>query len=470
MTSSTRSSRSSMLTTSHSHSDPSAPNPSANGGGRVPSFHLCASAPLLLEPVTHSKLNIHTPRPGSKKLQDAKSFESSSLKPGSRRPSAPHANALRASDHALSTLTTGTTRKPRSTIRLPVHYKSSDCGTRCELPDRYIPLRESNCAPTTPFHVLKKPRELSPEEKLLRRRPPKDDPFMPSHLPRYFSGSKVASNRVFSPHYRPHLVTEPTYTGSDSPFRHTRDISRQISYGAVWNVGGNSASLGRASTTVARGSGSHFASGTTAPMFTARFLPQTAANEEREKHKSRVALALDFDPATRLIQSSKPWSLLRGLPNPASSDYERFSPFVWKDNAWKRNGRDLCKCQFCSQGQSSACIVSCCSSNEAPGRLLIIFCRPLSYLGPLRVPRPMTDHQAHCQGCLYPSRVSESSPIVRFAFSMRPSSAMTFIAQHWRIHPHPAFLLLVWVIVCICGPKILEYSILPLAISIPPTT
>ncbi|RAK82685.1 WD40 repeat domain-containing protein [Aspergillus fijiensis CBS 313.89] len=164
---------------------------------------------------------------------------------------------------------------------------------------------------------------------------------MSSHLPRYFSGSKVASNRVCSPHYRPHLVTEPTYTGSDSPFRDTRDISRQISYGAVWNVGGNSASLGRASTTVARGSGSHFASGTTAPMFTARFLPQTAANEEREKHKSRVALALDFDPATRLIQSSKPWSLLRGLPNPASSDYERFSPFVWKDNAWKRNGRDL---------------------------------------------------------------------------------------------------------------------------------
>ncbi|RAL09731.1 WD40 repeat-like protein [Aspergillus homomorphus CBS 101889] len=340
MTSSTRSSRSSMLAASAARSDPSLPIISTSKGGRVLSSHLRASAPSLLEPVTHSQLNIHTPPPGSKKSQDGKGVPYSPLKPTSRRSSAPAANVLRAPEQGVSASIPAPKKRTQAKVRLPVHYKSPDWNARSVVPDRYIPARESNCAPTTPFHIVKKPRELSPEEKLLRRRPPRDDPFMPSHLPRSFSGPKVASNRICSTHYRPHLVTEPVYTGSDSS-RELRDLSRQISNGAVWNVGGSSAALGRASMTVPRGSGTHFASGTTAPMFTAKFLPQTAANEEREKHKSRVALALDFDPATRLVRSSRPWSLSRELPCPKSSDCERFSPFVWKDNAWKRNGRDL---------------------------------------------------------------------------------------------------------------------------------
>ncbi|PWY87272.1 cell cycle regulatory protein [Aspergillus sclerotioniger CBS 115572] len=84
------------------------------------------------------------------------------------------------------------------------------------------------------------------------------------------------------------------------------------------------------------GSGGQFASGTTAPMFAAKFLPQIASTEEREKHKSRVALALNIDPARRLLKNCKLWPLLESLPSPSSPDYERFAPFVWKDNAWKR--------------------------------------------------------------------------------------------------------------------------------------
>ncbi|PYH45232.1 WD40 repeat domain-containing protein [Aspergillus saccharolyticus JOP 1030-1] len=341
MTPSTRSSRSSMLTVSHSRLDTSSlPNTSSNRDGRVSSFHLRASAPSLLEPVAHSKLNIHTPPSGSKYVQDPKGVQCSPFRSRGRGSLTPEANVLRTPEHGVSGVSSKTTKKTRPKVRLPLHYTPSGCNTQTILPDRYIPMRGSHCAPTTPFHIIKKPRELSPEEKLLRRRPPRDDPFMPSHLPRSFSDPKPPSSRICSTHYRPHLVTEPVLTGNDSS-RDLRDMTRQISHGAVWNVGGNSAALGRASLAVPHGSGTHFASGTTAPMFTAKFLPQTAATEEREKHKSRVALALDFDPATRLVRNSKPWPMLRKLPSPASTDYERFSPFVWKDNAWKRNGRDL---------------------------------------------------------------------------------------------------------------------------------
>ncbi|KAI2993479.1 hypothetical protein CBS147345_10245 [Aspergillus niger] len=84
------------------------------------------------------------------------------------------------------------------------------------------------------------------------------------------------------------------------------------------------------------GSGGQFASGTTAPMFAAKFLPHVASTEEREKHKSRVALALDIDPARRLLKTCKLWHLLESLPSPSSPDFEKYSPFVWKDNAWRR--------------------------------------------------------------------------------------------------------------------------------------
>ncbi|PYH96235.1 cell cycle regulatory protein [Aspergillus ellipticus CBS 707.79] len=88
------------------------------------------------------------------------------------------------------------------------------------------------------------------------------------------------------------------------------------------------------------GFGGQLASGTTAPMFTAKFLPQVASTEERERHKSRVALALDIDPATRLLKNCQLWPTSGLFPSPSSPDYERFSPFIWKDNAWKRAERN----------------------------------------------------------------------------------------------------------------------------------
>lgn len=208
-------------------------------------------------------------------------------------------------------------------------------------PDRFIPVREFNDAPSTPFHVNKSPQNLSPEEKLMRRRSPKADPFMPSRPHRSASTPRTSPERRQSPHYAPHMVNDSAVVGG-SPLAGPSDfLRRQVSPGTVWSVGGTAA-LDRPPAAVPDGAGGLLGSGTTAPMYTAKFLPQTTTTEEREKHESRVALALDIDPATKLLSTSRLWPLLEFRPSPSSPDYERLSPFVWKDNAWRRVERDQC--------------------------------------------------------------------------------------------------------------------------------
>ncbi|KAL2835170.1 WD40-repeat-containing domain protein [Aspergillus cavernicola] len=201
-------------------------------------------------------------------------------------------------------------------------------------PDRFIPLRELIDTPSTPYRVGRDPQELSPEEKLFRRRSPREDPFAPKKARR--SKSATTAVRIFSPHYGPHLVNDSTVSaraGSSG----TRDSSRRVSNGAVWAVGGTSAALGRRSTVALDGHRGLLASGTTAPMYTAKFLPVVRSSaEDRMAYESRIALALGIDPAARILNNSQLRSILNPLPSPSSADFEQLSPLVWKDNAWRR--------------------------------------------------------------------------------------------------------------------------------------
>lgn len=212
-------------------------------------------------------------------------------------------------------------------------------------PDRFIPIREFHDLPATPFHVNKSPHQLSPEEKLLRRRSPKADPFMPSRPRRSETVPRVQTERTHSPHYAPHMVNDLSAVGGHA-LAGPSDFLRQISSGAVWNVGGIGGAPDRPLLAIPDGTGGHLGSGTTAPMYTAKFLPQSTTTEEREKHEIRLALAFDIDPATRLLGTSRLWPLLESRPSPSLPNYERLSPLEWKDNAWKRVERDQCKCRF----------------------------------------------------------------------------------------------------------------------------
>ncbi|KAA8648770.1 WD40 repeat domain-containing protein [Aspergillus tanneri] len=204
--------------------------------------------------------------------------------------------------------------------------------------DRFIPDREFINSPSTLFRVGKRPQELSPDEKFLRHRSPREDPFMPGRIRRFTRTLRVVSSRFNSTHYGPHLVSDSATTASGS--HRSRVSPRQISDGAVWHVGGTSAALGRRPMAVIDDAGAPIASGTTAPTYTAKFLPQVTSTEDQKKHESRVALALDIDPAARLLKQCKRWPLLESTPDPSTRDYERSSPLVWKDNAWKKAERD----------------------------------------------------------------------------------------------------------------------------------
>ncbi|KAJ5504397.1 hypothetical protein N7463_007271 [Penicillium fimorum] len=204
-------------------------------------------------------------------------------------------------------------------------------------PDRFIPKRDFVEPSSTTFRVAKHPQRLSPQERLLRRLPPGDDPFLPSAL----RGTCAASGRQQPtqlqqiPHQRPRLVTEPNITGNNI----VHGSLRQVSSGAVWNVGGASAVLSGSiiaapdDTPITSTNGS-----STAPIFVAQFLPKKPKHSEQEIHESRLALALGIDPTTKQLDTCLRY--LDAPLSPTSPDFERLSPFVWKDSAWKKDEKE----------------------------------------------------------------------------------------------------------------------------------
>ena len=91
--------------------------------------------------------------------------------------------------------------------------------------------------------------------------------------------------------------TNPAVTRRSSP------ETRQVSVGAVWNVGGPSA----ASDTVvgvSNGRGGLLGSGTNAPLYTSMFLSRSDPEAELEAYEQRLALALDVDQTDRVLEHS----------------------------------------------------------------------------------------------------------------------------------------------------------------------
>lgn len=205
-------------------------------------------------------------------------------------------------------------------------------------PDRFIPKRDFADLSSSPFRVHKHPQQLSPQEKLLRRRRPGHDPFLPNSPP--VSSPQEADSTSHQvrqwPHQRPRVLTGPAAIGTHG----LNDFLTQVSPGSVWGVGGASATRdpATAETSGVLIPGRHM----TAPSYAAKFLPKVPPIDERSQHESRLALALDIDPATRLLGTCTP--CVDSSPSPTSSDYERLSPFQWKDSAWKKVEREHCKC------------------------------------------------------------------------------------------------------------------------------
>ncbi|KAK7518636.1 WD40-repeat-containing domain protein [Phyllosticta citriasiana] len=189
--------------------------------------------------------------------------------------------------------------------------------------DRFIPPRKS---PTTSRETLllsTPAEELSDIEKVTRQRHPESDPFS-QHVPR--------STRIQS-YQNLQGAVRPTGIGPSSPdpesilaFRHG---SREVSNGAVWNVGG-SAIVTDSVPGIPDGRGGMLGSGTNAPLHTTMFLTQTDSQRAQEEHERRLAHAMDIDQSSRVLGS---------FDRPAKPPGENTSRAPsWIDSQWIREG------------------------------------------------------------------------------------------------------------------------------------
>jgi hypothetical protein len=116
---------------------------------------------------------------------------------------------------------------------------------------------------------------------------------------------------------------------------------RQVSAGAVWNVGGSSPANDTVGG-VPNGRGGMLGSGTNAPLYTSMFLSRSDPDAELETYERRLALAFDVDQFNKVLDSSSSPSG-SNTPSPAQSrpgsSASKIKPkHVWRDSEWVKEG------------------------------------------------------------------------------------------------------------------------------------
>jgi hypothetical protein len=116
------------------------------------------------------------------------------------------------------------------------------------------------------------------------------------------------------------------------------DAARQISAGAVWNVGGSSAVSDTVSA-ISTGNRSMLGSSTIAPLYTSVFLDRADPEAELEAYERRLALALEVDQIDRVLQHSASPIPQAGISH---ANMRSNGPHIWRDGAWNQDGLRLC--------------------------------------------------------------------------------------------------------------------------------
>ncbi|KAK4204784.1 putative meiotic fizzy-related protein [Triangularia verruculosa] len=208
---------------------------------------------------------------------------------------------------------------------LPRRPGNSASSSWSRLPDRFIPARPRERETQTERYRTRKPaNQLTRAEKLLRHKGASEDAFC--HQRRVPSAPMFGDlrDRGEDAHHDPTgYVPAPTVLGlRDQNGNHSSD--RQISYGAVWSVGG----AGPGSTAVNNGRGQLVTSSTNARHFQSNFsMLQPQLNEQREKYGARIAAALGLDRAEKVLRVSLPRQIDVNPPN-------AHSPTKWNGVQW----------------------------------------------------------------------------------------------------------------------------------------
>jgi hypothetical protein len=212
-------------------------------------------------------------------------------------------------------------------------------GQTCT-PDRFIASRR-------PLYVTRESFELNkPSERLETTRighssRPSADPFSrrlrrSGRLNDELRGLREAHSLLVGRTSAHRRITNLTYRRSSAT-----SGTRQISAGAVWNVGGPSA-VSDTIFGVSNGRGGMLGAGTNAPLYTSRFLNRADPEAELEAYERRLALAFDVDQTDRVLQHSASDSIAHSAGSPGALHTKH----RWRDGAWIRDGNTACLSSF----------------------------------------------------------------------------------------------------------------------------
>lgn len=222
-----------------------------------------------------------------------------------------------------------------SSLSRPLQSRSKryfTSGSPCP-PDRFIPNRGACHVDSSVFHITQEPQRLSRNERCFRKRDPLANPFSPP-------GGQQGRRDVIRhdelipqgsfPHYSPRYVLD------ESLLPYPPHISRQLLLRATWRLEGTISPRVVSPNAVPDRNGNLVGSGTGAPMYLASFLATDTSLRNRQKHEARLALALGFDQANRILPLHDNNPVPRGLSTfpwlgMMETDYQlalsMFSPF-----------------------------------------------------------------------------------------------------------------------------------------------
>jgi len=207
-------------------------------------------------------------------------------------------------------------------------------------PDRFISYRSASQDATKNFRISKRASELSSSERLLRQDLAAPDPFdAPTSARvgrRQVSGTRISSTtQVVSRTVSGTNLLNPSVNAANLP-------GRQVSTGAVWNVGGSASTAPTGPmNSVPDGRGGFVGSGTNAPMHTSRFFERNSPEHDRGRMERRLAAALDIDQTTRVLSHSRSPERGRSSIRSAIGSTSRAScpprRTTWENGQWVRS-------------------------------------------------------------------------------------------------------------------------------------